>query len=84
MFKLQILDYYGLGIGLLAIDEAHCVSQWGHEFRSDYRCLSSIRDVIGDVPLMALTATATPEVKRDIIKNLRMRQAVTLCTSLDR
>uniref|UniRef100_A0A0M3IH53 ATP-dependent DNA helicase n=1 Tax=Ascaris lumbricoides TaxID=6252 RepID=A0A0M3IH53_ASCLU len=73
-----------ISIGLLAIDEAHCVSQWGHEFRSDYRCLSSIRDVIGDVPLMALTATATPEVKKDIIKNLHMRQAVTLCTSLDR
>uniref|UniRef100_F1KVH0 ATP-dependent DNA helicase n=1 Tax=Ascaris suum TaxID=6253 RepID=F1KVH0_ASCSU len=80
----ELIRKISLRIGLLAIDEAHCVSQWGHEFRSDYRCLSSIRDIIGDVPLMALTATATPEVKKDIIKNLHMRQAVTLCTSLDR
>ncbi|KHN74060.1 putative Werner syndrome ATP-dependent helicase -like protein 1 [Toxocara canis] len=71
-------------IGLLAIDEAHCVSQWGHEFRPDYRRLSSIREIIGDVPLMALTATATPQVKQDIIKNLQMRNAAILCTCLDR
>uniref|UniRef100_A0A915C215 DNA 3'-5' helicase n=1 Tax=Parascaris univalens TaxID=6257 RepID=A0A915C215_PARUN len=80
----ELIRQISLHVGLLAVDEAHCVSQWGHEFRSDYRCLSSIRDVIGDVPLMALTATATPEVKKDIIENLRMHKAVTLCTSLDR
>ncbi|VDK54291.1 unnamed protein product, partial [Anisakis simplex] len=71
-------------IGLLAIDEAHCVSQWGHEFRSDYRRLSSLRDILSDrVPVMALTATATVEVQLDIVKNLKMRNAITVCSSLD-
>jgi ATP-dependent DNA helicase RecQ len=55
-------------IGLLAIDEAHCVSEWGHDFRPDYLRLGSVRQQLGCPPTVALTATATPEVQRDIVR----------------
>lgn len=58
---------------LFAIDEAHCVSQWGHDFREDYGKLGLLRDVKPDVPILALTATATPRVLTDIEKQLRVR-----------
>jgi ATP-dependent DNA helicase RecQ len=57
-------------IGLLAIDEAHCISEWGHDFRPDYTRLKEIRDALGNPTTMALTATATPEVQEDIIRQL--------------
>uniref|UniRef100_A0A914C886 ATP-dependent DNA helicase n=1 Tax=Acrobeloides nanus TaxID=290746 RepID=A0A914C886_9BILA len=69
---------------LVAIDEAHCVSQWGHEFRPSYRDIAYLRTIISDVPFMALTATATPPVKDDIILNLKMKNAKVICTGLDR
>ncbi len=59
-------------INLFAIDEAHCISQWGHEFRPEYRQLSIIRRTFPDVPIIALTATATPSVQRDIIHELSL------------
>jgi DNA topoisomerase-3 len=58
---------------LIAIDEAHCISQWGHDFRPDYRMLSERLPRRSGVPLVALTATATPEVQRDIVTQLKMR-----------
>ncbi|KXZ49836.1 hypothetical protein GPECTOR_19g287 [Gonium pectorale] len=61
------------GIALVAIDEAHCVSEWGHDFRPDYRRLGVLRDSLPDVPMVALTATATPRVRDDIVRNLRLR-----------
>ncbi len=57
-------------VTLLAIDEAHCISEWGHDFRPDYRQLGEIRRKLPDVPCIALTATATPRVQSDIVKNL--------------
>ncbi|MDO4575864.1 MAG: RecQ family ATP-dependent DNA helicase [Planctomycetia bacterium] len=62
------------GIRLLAIDEAHCVSQWGHDFRPDYARLGYFRKQIGNPPVIALTATATDEVRRDILDLLDMRE----------
>lgn len=54
------------------IDEAHCISQWGHDFRPDYKKLSELRRNFPGVPIMALTATATPRVRADILYQLKM------------
>jgi ATP-dependent DNA helicase RecQ len=60
-------------VNLLAIDEAHCISEWGHDFRPEYRRLAELREQFPEVPLMALTATATERVRLDIVKQLRLR-----------
>jgi ATP-dependent DNA helicase RecQ len=60
-------------VNLLAIDEAHCISEWGHDFRPEYRRLAELRQQFPEVPLMALTATATERVRLDIVKQLRLR-----------
>jgi ATP-dependent DNA helicase RecQ len=57
-------------VRLIAIDEAHCISEWGHNFRPEYRQLAQIRKIFPDVPLIALTATAMPEVRKDIVQQL--------------
>lgn len=72
------------GLCLVAIDEAHCVSEWGHSFRDDYRRLGSIRDALPDVPIVALTATATARVRRDVLHSLRLRTPLESITSADR
>lgn len=59
-------------IALLAIDEAHCISAWGHDFRPDYSRLGDVRERLGEPPTLALTATATPDVQQDILRQLRL------------
>ncbi|XP_065912023.1 recQ-like DNA helicase BLM isoform X3 [Dysidea avara] len=66
------------------IDEAHCISSWGHDFRPDYKKLSQLRDRFNSVPIMALTATATPRVRKDILNQLRLRQPKWFVQSFNR
>jgi len=72
-----------IGVPLLAVDEAHCISQWGHDFRPAYLRLGDVRDCLG-CPVIALTATATPEVRRDILRQLRLRDPLLLARGFDR
>lgn len=71
-------------ISFVAIDEAHCISEWGHDFRPEYRKIKNIIDLIGDFPIIALTATATPKVQADIQKNLQMEEADIFMSSFNR
>jgi len=71
-------------IQLLAVDEAHCISQWGHDFRPDYSRLGEIRKNLDDPPTMALTATATPAVKKDILSQLDIQNAELFETGIER
>ena len=73
-----------LHITRLAVDEAHCISQWGHDFRPDYSRLSEYRALLGDPPTIALTATATPRVAEDIQRALRMQDPVVLRAGIER
>jgi len=74
----------GAKLCLFAIDEAHCISEWGHDFRPDYLSLSRIVERFGDVPVAAFTATATARVQRDIIERLHLRDPLTVRASFDR
>ncbi|MEZ5966987.1 MAG: DNA helicase RecQ [Planctomycetota bacterium] len=71
-------------IGAFAIDEAHCISQWGHDFRPEYRRLAELRDVFPEVSFHAYTATATPRVRDDIVTQLRLRDPEVLVGIFDR
>ncbi len=71
-------------ISFVAIDEAHCISEWGHDFRPEYRRIKSIIKELGEYPIIALTATATPKVQQDIVKNLQMEEAALFKTSFNR
>lgn len=71
-------------ISFFAIDEAHCISEWGHDFRPEYRRLRPIIEEIDRVPIIALTATATPKVQHDILKNLGMSEATVYKDSFNR
>src|SRR5207302_8061149 len=61
-------------ISLVVVDEAHCISHWGHDFRPAYRQLSGLKSQFGDIPVLALTATATRRVALDIVRSLGMRK----------
>ncbi|HLW62230.1 MAG TPA: ATP-dependent DNA helicase RecQ, partial [Flavobacterium sp.] len=71
-------------LSFIAIDEAHCISEWGHDFRPEYRNLRNIIRQIGDIPIIGLTATATPKVQEDILKNLEMPDAKVFKSSFNR
>ncbi|PHX85208.1 MAG: DNA helicase RecQ [Opitutia bacterium] len=71
-------------VSCIAIDEAHCVSEWGHDFRPEYRQLAKLRTALPDVPMMALTATATGRVREDIVTHLKLRDPQTFVASFNR
>ncbi len=73
-----------IAVSFVAVDEAHCISEWGHDFRPEYRRIKQMVKEIKDVPMIALTATATPKVQSDIIKNLQMGDAVVYKSSFNR
>jgi ATP-dependent DNA helicase RecQ len=84
--KEEYVDFLkGQKISFLAVDEAHCISEWGHDFRPEYRNLRRIIDRIGAaIPIIGLTATATPKVQEDILKNLQITDATTFQASFNR
>jgi ATP-dependent DNA helicase RecQ len=83
--KTENIDFLkGIKISFYAIDEAHCISEWGHDFRPEYRRIRPIVNEIGEAPIMALTATATPKVQHDIQKNLGMQNANVFKSSFNR
>ncbi len=71
-------------VSCIAIDEAHCVSEWGHDFRPEYRQLAKLRTALPEVPMMALTATATGRVREDIVTHLKLRDPQTFVASFNR
>ncbi|XP_024521223.1 ATP-dependent DNA helicase Q-like 3 [Selaginella moellendorffii] len=83
MQKLRKLHERSL-LSLIAIDEAHCISSWGHDFRPSYRKLSALRTSLPDIPILALTATASKKVQEDIIKSLSLQKAAVLISSFNR
>ena len=85
LIKEDYLEFLkDITISFVAIDEAHCISEWGHDFRPEYRNLKLIIDKIADVPVIALTATATPKVQDDIQKTLGMSKALVFKESFNR
>jgi ATP-dependent DNA helicase RecQ len=73
-----------IGVSLLAVDESHCISEWGHDFRPSYLRIRGVRERLGNPPTIALTATATPEVRRDIATQLALQTPETIITGFDR
>src|SRR5439155_4608166 len=74
----------GVAVGLFVVDEAHCVSQWGHDFRPDYFRLADAARHLGARSILASTATATPEVARDVVRRLGLRDPLRVTTGFDR
>jgi ATP-dependent DNA helicase RecQ len=77
-------DLQKWNVNLIAIDEAHCISEWGHDFRPEYRQISRLRALFPNVPMMALTATATTRVREDIVKQLQLRAPQCFVASFNR
>ncbi|MDI1314613.1 RecQ family ATP-dependent DNA helicase, partial [Prosthecobacter sp.] len=69
-----VSDLQRWNVTAIAVDEAHCISQWGHDFRPEYRALGQLRDKLPGVPFLALTATATEQVREDIIRQLHLHE----------
>ena len=85
LIKAENIDFLRqVNVSFFAIDEAHCISEWGHDFRPEYRRLREIFERISNVPIIALTATATPKVQNDIQKNLNMVDATVFKSSFNR
>ena len=86
LVKLNLINFLkSVKISFLAIDEAHCISEWGHDFRPEYRNIRKVLDQINkNTPIMALTATATPKVQQDILKNLKIKDAEIFKASFNR
>jgi len=83
--KQENIDFLReLNVSFYAIDEAHCISEWGHDFRPEYRMLRQAMNAIGRRPILALTATATPKVMSDILKTLEIPEATVITTSFNR
>lgn len=84
--KQENIDFFAdINISFVAVDEAHCISEWGHDFRPEYRKLRDMIDQISpEIPIIALTATATPKVQDDIIKNLVLREPKVFMASFNR
>src|SRR5918998_213981 len=79
-----VLSLRRAGVGLFVVDEAHCISEWGHDFRPDYLFLPRVVRDLGNPPVLALTATATPRVRQDILRSLGMREPKVVVTSFNR
>ncbi|HEY5218901.1 MAG TPA: RecQ family ATP-dependent DNA helicase, partial [Gemmatimonadaceae bacterium] len=71
-------------VSLFAVDEAHCISEWGHDFRPSYLRLAKVREALGRPTVIALTATATPHVREDIVRQLQLGRPTTIVTGFDR
>ena len=85
LVKTENTDFFKAAkVSFYAIDEAHCISEWGHDFRPEYRKLRQIMDAIGKAPIIALTATATPKVRQDIMKNLQINNGKLFLDSFNR
>lgn len=83
--KEETIDFLKkVNVSFVAIDEAHCISEWGHDFRPEYRRIKTMIQHLGDMPVIALTATATPKVQIDIQKNLQMEDADVFMSSFNR
>src|SRR5450432_2164189 len=79
-----LTDLQKWNVKLIAIDEAHCISEWGHDFRPEYRQISELRKHFSNVPFMALTATATGRVREDIVSHLKLREPKCYVASFNR
>ncbi len=79
-----LADLQRWNVKLIAVDEAHCISEWGHDFRPEYRQIASLRELFPSVPFMALTATATGRVREDIVAHLKLRDHSSFVASFNR
>lgn len=85
LVKEEFIDFLKQAhVSFMAVDEAHCISEWGHDFRPEYRRIREMLSQLGNIPVIALTATATPKVRQDILHNLQIEGACVFQTSFNR